>query len=120
MIKKFNVHSTVTLEQMQQTTVYELHTLLQTGERLSLVARRQIETQVNQGISVRKGCYPLHGWSFDFGPWLNLYWVKHPRSGDIREVYAFTKAGARKIVGHSKARVVLVTPASGLVTAIPA
>jgi len=86
------------LESLSPYFEYKMMVKLQTGEQLTREEKDQLFERIV--VSQPKGCIHLHGWKFDFTPYMRRIWVKLSDYG-ILEVYAPDKTSVRNYWGHN-------------------
>ena len=88
---KFNLKTTVNLEDFKGAKVYELRRKIDNGEKLTRDEKNWITEKLNNMYS--KTCIPLMGWLFSFEDVVKRYWIL--QYGQIFERYGIDKTSIR-------------------------
>ena len=106
MIYKFVTWDILPLETLKNAAVQRWYNELQEGKELSQNDKNDLFSDLQDNTYSKIGV-PLHGWMFDFLPWLKTYWVKL-KTGII-EVYALDKSSIRAYYGRSVVKIVEIS-----------
>ncbi len=70
-----------------------------------LKSKYETDFAFGQDNILRRGCYLLSGWQFDFKPFLKKYWAQHI-DGSISQYYAPNKSLLRKAVSRRLVKII--------------